>query len=263
MVGHGRYEFKNRFFVFEGRHEYGVRREGKLMFRDGGYYEGYFDGRGAISGAGYRRWSNGDTYSGQFLFGERHGLGTMIYANESRYEGPWALNARQGENGTLTMAEGHFYKGTFHADLFHGDGVMQCADGNRFEGQWKEGRRHGKGRLVYTDGGIFEGEWTHDVPGTGIYVHPVSKACHRGSWCATDQPPSDFQQHAQHIQRPLATVAGGAMGIFLAIESVGVSSCNDRHLEFSACHTQEANLPVSAAAMTVLEGPTAKVSTLD
>ncbi len=72
--GKGRVEFANRFFVFDGVHQHGVRRMGKLLLGDGGYYEGQFDAEGEITGSGFRSWRSGESYSGQFTLGERHGL---------------------------------------------------------------------------------------------------------------------------------------------------------------------------------------------
>ena len=56
-------------------------------------------------------YSGGETYSGQWLGGLRHGHGTMLSQDES-YEGDWEYNIAEGK-GKLTHANGDTYEGYF------------------------------------------------------------------------------------------------------------------------------------------------------
>lgn len=51
-------------------------------------------------------------YTGEFLSGMRHGFGTFIYDDGSKYEGSWEANLKHGE-GKYTSATGVVYFGTF------------------------------------------------------------------------------------------------------------------------------------------------------
>jgi len=64
-------------------------------------------------------------YSGEYRYGQKHGLGSMVYPDGSSYRGQWAYNQRHGR-GT------YFYK-----------------NGDKYSGEWKEGKRHGNGVFVY------------------------------------------------------------------------------------------------------------------
>ena len=57
---------------------------------------------GEITGFGVKNWSSGKYYEGQFLEGEMHGQGTLVYNNPSQrfkdaqYVGEFVLNSREG-----------------------------------------------------------------------------------------------------------------------------------------------------------------------
>ncbi|ETE61303.1 hypothetical protein L345_12948, partial [Ophiophagus hannah] len=94
--GYGRYVYPNSFFKYEGQWKGGKKHgHGKLLLKDGSYYEGEFVD-GEIVGHGLRYWaSTGNTYSGQFLFGELHGHGVFHYGNGSKYEGEFSYGVRE------------------------------------------------------------------------------------------------------------------------------------------------------------------------
>ena len=54
-------------------------------------------------------------YSGQWVNGHRHGIGTFFYANGSQYHGSWEGNIKQGF-GVFTYPDGHVYEGAFEND---------------------------------------------------------------------------------------------------------------------------------------------------
>ena len=88
IVGLCDYLTPNSVFLFSGH--------GKLMMKDGSYYEGEFT-RGEITGHGFRYWAHSEnTYTGQFYMGELQGQGIMTYKDGSVYEGEWWRNRREG-----------------------------------------------------------------------------------------------------------------------------------------------------------------------
>jgi len=54
-------------------------------------------------------------YSGQWVNGRRHGIGTFLYANGSQYHGCWEDNIKHGF-GVFTYPDGHVYEGPFEND---------------------------------------------------------------------------------------------------------------------------------------------------
>ncbi|XP_045155159.1 MORN repeat-containing protein 1 [Echinops telfairi] len=152
--GHGVYVHTNSFFQYEGDWKGGRQHgHGKLLFKDGSYYEGDFVD-GEITGEGRRHWvssghgllvdQDGQVYEGSFHNHRKHGHGHMLFRNGDTYEGDWVLDQRQGH------------------------GVLSCADGSTYEGQWHRGVFSGEGRLTHRSGLMYNGMW--------INGHPVAQA---------------------------------------------------------------------------------------
>ncbi|XP_072012072.1 MORN repeat-containing protein 1 isoform X2 [Engystomops pustulosus] len=171
--GYGIYVYANSFFRYEGEWKDGKKHgHGKLLFRDGSYYEGEFV-HGEITGSGLRYWAaQGNTYSGEFLDGELHGHGVMKYKDGGRYEG----------HGLLVDKDGQTYSGAFHHNKRHGDGQMTFQNGDHYEGNWVLDQRQGHGVLHCVDGTIYEGQWRNDVfSGQGTMIH-CSGVIYDGPW---------------------------------------------------------------------------------
>lgn len=74
-----------------------------------------------------------NTYTGEFFQGQRHGFGTFVYDDGSRYEGGWVNNVKQGD-GKYTTANGVVYFGQFAdghpvtpiADVKPADSTVAC-----------------------------------------------------------------------------------------------------------------------------------------
>ncbi|KAF6345107.1 MORN repeat containing 1 [Rhinolophus ferrumequinum] len=117
--GYGVYTYPNSFFRYEGEWRGGkTHGRGKLLFKDGSYYEGEFVD-GEIMGEGCRLWaSSGNTYSGQFVLGEPQGHGIMKYKAGGRYEGELSRGLREGltsatSQGLQPRARRHMRQGTW------------------------------------------------------------------------------------------------------------------------------------------------------
>jgi hypothetical protein len=65
------------------------------------------------------------TYTGEYNnFGERHGEGTLVWANGDRYKGSFWNGVREGE------------------------GSLHFSDGSEYVGCWKDNKMHGQGECV-------------------------------------------------------------------------------------------------------------------
>ncbi|XP_077007659.1 MORN repeat-containing protein 1 isoform X2 [Tamandua tetradactyla] len=180
--GYGLYVYRNSFFRYEGEWKGGKKHgHGKLLFKDGSYYEGEFVD-GEIQGQGCRYWaSSGNTYSGQFVLGEPQGLGTMQYKAGGHYEGAFSHGAREG-HGLLVEQDGQMYRGAFHSNRKHGHGQMLYQNGDIYEGDWVLDQRQGHGVLRCADGSTYEGQWYRDVQsGQGSLAH-CSGLVYDGTW---------------------------------------------------------------------------------
>ncbi|XP_074233749.1 MORN repeat-containing protein 1 isoform X3 [Camelus bactrianus] len=154
--GYGVYVYPNSFFRYEGEWKGGKKHgRGKLLFRDGGYYEGEFVD-GEITGEGRRHWAlTGSTYTGQFVLGEPQGHGIMLYKAGGYYDGELSGGAREGQ-GRLVDADGQVYCGSFHDNRRHGRGWMVFRNGDEYDGDWVQDRRQGHGVLSCADGSVYE-----------------------------------------------------------------------------------------------------------
>ncbi|XP_069933204.1 MORN repeat-containing protein 1 isoform X2 [Oryctolagus cuniculus] len=180
--GYGIRVFSNAFFRYEGEWRAGKPHgRGKLLFKDGSYYEGEFVD-GEITGQGRRYWAwSGNSYTGRFVSGEPQGRGVMEYKAGGRYEGELVQGAREG-HGCLVDRDGQVYRGSFHGNRKHGQGHLRSQSGDSYDGDWVQDRRQGHGVLCRADGSTYEGQWHHDVfSGLGSLAH-CSGAVYHGLW---------------------------------------------------------------------------------
>ncbi|XP_006885993.1 PREDICTED: MORN repeat-containing protein 1 [Elephantulus edwardii] len=180
--GYGVYVYANSFFRYEGDWKGGKKHgHGKLLFKDGSYYEGEFVD-GEITGEGCRHWAlSENTYTGQFLLGEPHGHGIMQYGAGGHYEGAFSHGIREG-HGLLVDQAGQVYQGSFHNHKKHGHGQMIFKNGDQYEGNWVLDQRQGHGVLCCADGSTYEGQWHSDVfSGQGRMAH-CSGVVYDGMW---------------------------------------------------------------------------------
>ncbi|XP_073937663.1 MORN repeat-containing protein 1 [Castor canadensis] len=180
--GYGVYEYPNSFFRYEGEWKGGKKHgHGKLLFKDGSYYEGEFVD-GEITGQGCRHWAwSGNTYCGHFVLGEPQGHGTMKYKAGGHYEGELSHGLREGQ-GVLVDVDGQVYQGSFHDNKRHGHGQMRFKNGDKYEGDWIQDQRQGHGVLCCADGSTYEGQWHSDVfSGLGSLTH-CSGVTYCGMW---------------------------------------------------------------------------------
>lgn len=71
---------------------------------------------------------------GDFVQGEREGIGRCTYVDGGKYEGQWKADKRHG-TGTMKYYNGDVYVGDWSDDTRQGRGTCKFADGTRFQGR--------------------------------------------------------------------------------------------------------------------------------
>jgi hypothetical protein len=90
----------------------------------------------------------------------RHGLGIMIYEKEGLYYvGNWVNGNRQGL-GYMLYKDGSYYKGEWFLGKAHGYGEYYSPDRKWvYKGKWKNGTKEGLGEETFPDGTVFKGHY--------------------------------------------------------------------------------------------------------
>ncbi|TPP56321.1 MORN repeat-containing protein 1 [Fasciola gigantica] len=181
--GFGVYTYGHGYFQYAGQWEHGVKHgHGKLLMRDGSFYEGTFD-RNEITGQGKQYYAQSNsTYEGEFHLGERHGRGKMIFSSGNVYQGEWVSNRMEGE-GELSYRDRSSYVGSFVQNKKHGYGQLKT-DMLTYAGLWNADIFEGHGTLLLATGEIYEGEFLEGKPhGLGTLTRTHSKApSYTGLW---------------------------------------------------------------------------------
>lgn len=141
---------------------------GVMVYRKNRVYEGQWlcDLR---HGKGYERYSNGNTYEGNFANGKAEGKGVYHWANGEVYDGEWHQGVKEGY-GMWKGIYGDSYMGQWSKSKAHGHGVHQWKNGDRYEGSWYNCLKHGKGTDIFANGDSFSGEYLNGRPeGKGVY----------------------------------------------------------------------------------------------
>jgi len=119
---------------------------------------------------GIKTWKDGNSYEGEFKYGEPHGWGTFEWADGAVYIGEFQLGLRHG-HGQQTFANGDTFAGDWRDGHMHGKGVYEWADNSKYVGTFAKGLMQGKGILTLENGESYDGEWKNGlVDGQGEYV---------------------------------------------------------------------------------------------
>ena len=95
---------------------------------------------------GTQIFENGDTYTGGFKDGKKHGRGILTSLNGRKYDGNW------------------------EAGVPHGPGIATFPNGKTYTGEYKHGRPYGHGTWTYKDGRTYDGVWEK-----GQFVNKVNQ----------------------------------------------------------------------------------------
>lgn len=123
-------------------------------------------------------YSDGTTYTGEFLGNLKHGFGRYTWDNYDFYEGAWALGKRSGK-GVMKYVHGDAYFGNWKDDMMNDYGVYKwmispCTNNGDepahgldrmydvYSGSWKKNMREGKGSFEMSNGDVYSGDWEKD-----------------------------------------------------------------------------------------------------
>jgi len=126
-------------------------------------------------------------YEGEWMHGQRHGIGTLRLPSGSTYKGEWKNGDRDGR-GYLVFVNpsSSYYDGEFKSGKRHGKGLCVWVagqwKGDRYYGDWENDFMHGYGRYTFASGAFYEGEWKEDkMNGMGTYQYRSGNQ-YRGQW---------------------------------------------------------------------------------
>ena len=194
--------YKGSWNLNKKYHGYGVKYEFDTVNNTDSRTEGTFND-GLLFGFGRIILSNGEIFSGRFVFGKMTGLGEYQREDGSKYEGDFSEGIPHGKGkeqlsdgsifdgmyfggmrkeGKIIWKDGSSYEGTFEKDKFNGHGIYNWGNQRKYEGEWKDGKMNGKGKLIYPDGSYYEGEFINGKKnGQGKYVWEKNKY-YIGGW---------------------------------------------------------------------------------
>lgn len=87
------------------------------------------------------KWSDNESYEGEYQNGIRNGRGIMRFSNGTVYDGEWKDNKIEGR------------------------GILKGPDGGVYEGEFKDNKKEGRGVYKYPSGQVaYDGMWKDDKP---------------------------------------------------------------------------------------------------
>ena len=145
-------------------------------------YNGEWDAnRGVKHGKGTQIWPDGSRYDGYWRNDRANGPGRLIHADGDVYQGDWADDKANGW-GQYMHLDGSTYEGYWQNDKQHGHGKEKWPDKAEYEGEYEFGKKHGHGRFFWADGSVYDGQFfDNNIQGEGIYQWADERKF-QGSW---------------------------------------------------------------------------------
>jgi hypothetical protein len=127
--------------TFEGVYFGGIRKQGKITWKDGSSYEGFFENN-KFNGKGKYNWGNQRQYEGEWKDGKMNGKGILTYSDGSYYEGDF-INGKKHGQGKYVWEKDKYYIGGWKNDKQNGKGIYNKF-GKEIKGFWSEGHLFSK-----------------------------------------------------------------------------------------------------------------------
>lgn len=136
-------------------------------------------------GSGQTLYVNGDIYVGEYLNGEKNGVGTYIFASKVPKK---VVKEDEDEEEEKKVDEPEpiakylsWYSGQWKDGKKEGSGIFFYPDGSRYVGEFLDNQRHGKGTYIYRSGDSFIGNWKNGIKdGEGVYKFANDKSQYNG-----------------------------------------------------------------------------------
>ena len=132
-------EFDNGNFFGEVDSNSFRKGRGAYLWNEGTFYVGYWENNSKNGSGKIFTKEKKLFYEGSYFNGMRHGSGTQIYKDGSKYIGEFYEDKRHGK-GKIFWNDGSSWEGTFnHGDL-NGDGVFQENNDEPFNVKYENGK---------------------------------------------------------------------------------------------------------------------------
>jgi hypothetical protein len=177
------------------------------------------------NGWGTYKWESGDSYTGQWIGGNRTGLGVYDWQNGAFYYGYFQNGKLEGKglylgldstqdqigifhDGTLAEKQDMDTSGCILGNCLEGAGVYFFESQDLYIGEWKNGSRTGYGRYDWADGSWYIGTFKNaQLDGIGEY-HPHGKDVMKGTFINNQfQAPASINGSDSEEEKPV-TEAG-------------------------------------------------------
>ncbi len=163
-------------------------------------YEGPVSALGKPHGKGIYRYSNGDTYSGEFSFGRLSGKGQLTYKSGAYFDGSFKNGVYDGEGYYSSVQYGCtagkyesavFVRGVWSSGVITKGSITFKKSGDeyycleKYEGEIAPGYYlpHGHGKYTEKDGSYYEGEfYMGKRHGYGKYFKNYDRSIRVGEW---------------------------------------------------------------------------------
>ena len=145
-----------------------LQKRPPVLFPSGAVFEGqwYKEKR---HGRGTQVWKDNSRYDGQWKNGKANGYGRLIHGDGDVYEGEWKDDTACG-HGKYIHVEGAVYEGQWLNDCQHGYGKETWPDGAFYEGDYVQGKKNGEGKFHWTDNSYYYGEFkNNNINGKGNF----------------------------------------------------------------------------------------------
>ncbi|KAL7697508.1 MORN repeat/PH domain containing protein [Lotmaria passim] len=172
-----------------------------FTFADGRVYTGDFES-GRRDGKGKILHINGDVYDGQFVRGTVTGFGTIIYAKGPRIYRGLFEHGRKVKGYLRFPGSQRGYDGEWQDDVPHGSGSMTFANGDFYKGDFAAGELNGVGCLCYQKpvGKIYYGQFLRGQPcGRGFLYEPENRRPSANSNTTNDDEDSQTEPKEARI----------------------------------------------------------------
>ena len=137
---------------------------------DGSMITGDFH-HGKVHGFATKKFSCGDTYSGNYDSDVRNGFGRYSWTSDTistYYEGEWKCDEMSGQGERVICSPLSAIDRLHLQEIGLPDSVLI------YRGGFRKGVRHGKGIGIMSDGVKYTGDWVDDMPnGYGRFDYPI------------------------------------------------------------------------------------------
>ena len=187
--------------VYKGFWENGkLIKKVTILYKDGTIFEGQMNENKEFEGLGKIMWADGSSYNGYFVSNFIEGEGFYISGDGSfQYQGQFKASKFHGIGNSIWTHDGKVrrFRGEYE-DGMKKHGVFIFTRGEEFTCQYENNLPNGEGTLLLTDGQCFKGDFRH---GKYVQTDSTSKRYmprHDELLSKIDKEPSEYAPHVKY-----------------------------------------------------------------